>query len=42
MPKSATAAAAKTRIPGATFWAGAGLWWVALGFSAFFLEEVEH
>jgi hypothetical protein len=38
MPKSTTAAAAITGIPGATFWAGAGLWWVALGFSAFFYK----
>jgi large repetitive protein len=38
MPKSTTAAAAKTGIPGATFWAGAGLWWVAMGFGAFFCK----
>jgi hypothetical protein len=39
---SESAAAAKTRIPGATFWEGPGLWWVPLGFSAFFAEEEEH
>jgi len=38
MPKNATAAAAKTGFPGATFWAGAGLWWVALGFVPFFYK----
>jgi hypothetical protein len=35
MPTASSAAAAKTGFPGATFWGGVGLWWVALGLGVF-------
>ncbi|HWY09489.1 MAG TPA: Ig-like domain repeat protein [Candidatus Acidoferrales bacterium] len=35
VPKATTSAGAQTGIPGATFWAVAGLWWVAWGVGVF-------